>query len=540
MATRLSSVSRPQLDAVLPRPGIVKVALGTALGTTFAWYGFYLFGILAVFFPDLFLPQDEGLGRSLLLLAAFATAFAVRPIGAAIFGTIGDRLGRKRVFTLTMTIMAGATAGIGLLPTYETFGYLAPVLLILLGLVQGLVMGGEYGGALVYVAEQAPAERRGFFTSWVQITATLGLALALFVTLSLRALFGDDAFMAWGWRLALMLSVVLLVISSYVRMSMRETQLFEQLQERREVAASPLGRLFGDPDLLRRMILLLLGATAGQAVVWYMAQFHALHFLATSMRLDDRIAEMIMVAAMVLAVPLFIFFGHLSDRIGRKRIILGGLLLAALTAVPLFKSLQHYANPALEAASLANPVRIEAPVCDYQYLAATQVSPCAAALAYLIERGIAPELEIGGGGAQTRILVGDQAALSGFDADALGAALADAGYPDAAARADINVPMLLICLVLLISYVAMVYAPLGAYMTELFPTPVRMTGLSIPYHVGNGWFGGFLPVISMTIVVATGDLYAGLVYPIVVAVISLVVGGLLLPDGRRGKPLGSR
>ncbi len=493
-----------------------RVIFASSLGTVFEWYDFYLYGSLAVFFGGLFFPSGNETASLLASLATFGAGFAVRPFGALVFGRLGDRIGRKYTFLVTILIMGIATALVGVLPTYAQVGLFAPVALVTLRLLQGLALGGEYGGAATYVAEHAPADKRGAHTSWIQTTATLGFFLSLAVILTTRVTVGEEAFRQWGWRVPFLLSVVLLVVSTYIRLRLRESPVFAELKAQGKTSKRPLGESFGSWKNLRIVLLALFGLTAGQGVVWYTGQFYALFFLQSTLKVPYQTSYVLIATALLIGTPFFLVFGRLSDRVGRKRIMMAGCLLGALTFIPIFKLLTHFANPALERAQHSSPVVV------------ARSNDEAAAAAYLTKRGVSYTR-----GAESEegpvLLVGERSLMT-FDTTSAGALLAEAGYPSRADPAAINKPMVVLLLSVLMLYVGMVYGPIAAYLVELFPTRIRYTSMSLPYHLGNGWFGGFLPLIAEARVVRTGNIYAGLHYPIAIALMTFVIGSLFLRE----------
>jgi MFS family permease len=496
-----------------------RVILGSSLGTVFEWYDFYLYGSLAVFFGSLFFPKGNETAALLASLATFGAGFAIRPVGAIIFGRLGDLFGRKKTFLATIVIMGLSTALVGVLPTYEQVGILAPILLVLLRLIQGLAMGGEYGGAAIYVAEHAPAKKRGFRTSWIQTTGTIGFLLSLGVILTCRSLLGEEEFRAWGWRIPFLLSLVLLMVSVYIRMTLSESPVFLKMKAEHKLSANPVKESFGDSKNLRLVFIALLGAIAGQAVVWYTGQFYALFFLQSILKIEFGLSTMLVALALVIGTPLFVFFGYLSDKVGRKPIILAGCLLGALTFMPIYKGLMHYGNPALEAAIATTPVILTAP---------ENCNNCDAIRNELSARGV-PYRTVIEANNSVAISIG-ALNLTAPDKPTLTAALASAGYPGAADPAQVNKPMMLLLLVLLMTYVTMVYGPMAAFLVELFPARIRYTSMSLPYHLGNGCFGGFLPLISSWLVLWTGNVYAGLYYPIGVAALTCIVGFIYIRE----------
>jgi MFS-type transporter involved in bile tolerance (Atg22 family) len=524
-----------------------RVVFASSLGTVFEWYDFYLYGSLAAIISVQFFSGVNPTAAFIFALLAFAAGFAVRPFGAIVFGRLGDLVGRKYTFLVTILIMGLATFIVGLLPNYETIGFAAPAILILLRLAQGLAIGGEYGGAAIYVAEHAPKGKRGAYTSWIQTTATLGLFMSLLVILACRLSMSKEDFESWGWRIPFLLSIFLLGISVWIRLKLNESPLFRKMKEEGTLSKSPIKESFGEWGNLKIVLIALIGLTAGQAVVWYTGQFYALFFMTQVLKVDAQTANILIGLGLLLGVPFFVVFGTLSDRIGRKPIILAGCLLAALTYFPLFAGLTHFANPALEAAQKSSPVTVvaDASTCSFQFNpvgTASFTTPCDVAKSALAQRGVSYDNRPLAPGEETRILVGETVILS-FDASqdeggaqraafnaALSAALTEAGYPASANPDEINYPMVVLILFILVLYATMVYGPIAAMLVELFPTRIRYTSMSLPYHLGNGWFGGFLPTVSFAIVAATGNLYSGLWYPIAIAAMTLVVGLIFVPE----------
>jgi len=526
-----------------------RVIFASSLGTVFEWYDFYLYGSLAAIISKQFFSGVNEATGFIFALLAFAAGFAVRPFGALLFGRLGDLVGRKYTFLITIVIMGLSTALVGLLPSYAQVGVIAPVILIALRLLQGLALGGEYGGAATYVAEHAPHGKRGLYTSWIQTTATLGLFLSLIVILLSRSFLGDQ-FETWGWRIPFLLSGVLLGISVYIRLQLAESPVFLEMKESGTRSKAPLTESFARWENLRIVILALLGATAGQAVVWYGGQFYALFFLTQVLKVAAQPANLLIAAALVIATPFFIVFGRLSDRIGRKKIVLLGCLLAAITYVPIFKGITHFANPAIESAAARAPATVVADpnACTFQFDPVGKkkyVQSCDIAKAALAKAGVPYRNEAAPVGTVALVRIGDtqvpsveggrmsagefKTATADFS-KALGAKLKEAGYPASADPAQINYPMVLVLLVILVIYVTMVYGPIAAWLVELFPARIRYTSMSLPYHIGNGWFGGFLPPISFALVAMTGDMYYGLRYPIIVALMTVIIGALFLPE----------
>ena len=536
-----------------------RVIFASSLGTVFEWYDFYLYGSLSTIITKQFFSGVNETTGFIFALLAFAAGFFVRPFGALVFGRLGDLIGRKHTFLITILIMGSSTAIVGMLPSYASIGVTAPVILIVLRLLQGLALGGEYGGAATYVAEHAPPNKRGAYTSWIQTTATMGLFLSLLVILACRITLGD-AFETWGWRIPFLVSILLLIISVYIRLQLQESPAFLEIKNEGTLSKAPLTEAFGNWANLKIVLLALFGATAGQAVVWYGGQFYALFFLEKILQVDSKAANLIIAAALLIGTPCFLLFGSLSDRIGRKGIIMSGCLLAALTYFPVFKGLTHYANPALEHAVMTAPVTVIADPkdCSFQFdpvgkQAFTQ--SCDVVKSALAKSGIPYENEVAVAGAVARVRIGtgDGAAyVDSFPGNTLSkpefktaneaftrqlkALLTKAGYPAKANMTELNYPMVILLCTYLVVLVTMVYGPIAAWLVELFPTRIRYTSMSLPYHIGNGWFGGFLPVTSFAIVAATGDIYNGLWYPVIVASMTVIIGTLFLHE-TRGKSL---
>lgn len=514
-----------------------KVIFASSLGTVFEWYDFYIYGTLGAFLAKYFfsnVPPNVGF---IFALLAFAAGFAVRPFGALIFGRLGDMIGRKYTFLVTMTLMGIGTFFIGLLPGYATWGIAAPIVLIGLRLIQGLALGGEYGGAATYVAEHAPQNRRGYYTSWIQTTATLGLFLALLLILGIRSFMGEEAFGDWGWRIPFLLSGVLLVVSIWIRLSLSESPVFQRMKDEGKTSKRPLTEAFGEWNNAKIAILALFGATAGEAVVWYGGQFYALFFLTQTLKVPAVPAQIMIVIALALGTPFFVIFGILSDKIGRKPIILAGFLLAAVTYFPIFKGITHFANPKLESALAAAPVTVTADPseCSFQFKATGTekfTTGCDIAKAALVNLSVNYQNQDAPKGTAATVKIGEQTLVSTSPdfAKALPAAIKAHGYPASADPNDINYVMTTVLLWILVIYVTLVYAPIAAWLVELFPSRIRYSGMSLPYHIGNGWFGGFLPATVFAIVAATGNIYSGLWYPVAIAAMSLVIGFLFLPE----------
>jgi MFS family permease len=513
------------------------VIFASSLGTVFEWYDFYIFGTLYAILASKFLSGVNQSIAFILLLLIFAAGFAVRPFGALIFGRLGDMIGRKYTFLITITLMGAGTFFIGLLPTYAQWGLAAPVVLIAFRLVQGLALGGEYGGAAIYVAEHAPANKRGYYTSWIQTTATLGLFLALLLILGIRTSMGEAAFGDWGWRVPFLLSAVLLAVSLWIRLKLNESPVFQRMVAEGKQSKRPLSEAFGQWNNAKLAILALFGATAGEAVVWYGGQFYALFFLTQTLKVSGPTSQIMIAIALLIGTPFFILFGWLSDKIGRKPIMLAGFALAVVTYFPLFQGVTHFANPKLEHALATAPVTVIADPskCSFQFKATGTekfTTPCDVIKAALVSLSVNYDNVAAPEGTVASVKIGDQtiAGDSPDAAKAIAAAIKAHGYPATADSNDINYVMTVILLAVLVLYVTMVYGPLAAWLVELFPTRIRYSGLSLPYHIGNGWFGGFLPATVFAIVAATGNIYSGLWYPIIVAAMSFVVGLIFLPE----------
>jgi MFS family permease len=528
------------------------VILASSVGTVIEWYDFYLYGSLAAIITTQFFSGVNETTGYIFALMAFAAGFAVRPFGAIVFGRLGDLWGRKNTFLVTMLLMGLSTFVVGLLPNYATIGIAAPIILVLMRLLQGLALGGEYGGAATYVAEHAPPGKRGFYTSFIQITATAGLMISLLVILGVRFAVGEEAFLDWGWRIPFLLSILMLGVSLLIRLKLAESPAFARMKAEGKGSTTPLKDSFGKWPNLKLVLIALVGLAAGQAVVWYTGQFYALFFLERVLKVDSALANMMIAAALLLATPFFVFWGWLSDKVGRKPIILGGCLIAALTYFPLFHALTGAANPQLAAATASAPVSVYADPAD----CSVQFDPigktvfnksCDLAKSYLAKAGVTYDNVAAPAGTVAEVRIGDTVfqslrgeALSTADfktvkADwdkGLGEALTAAGYPAKADSALVNKPLVIGILFVLVFYVTMVYGPIAAALVEMFPTNIRYTSMSLPYHIGNGWFGGFLPTTAFAMVAATGNIYYGLWYPIVIAIATAVLGFLLVKEGK--------
>jgi MFS family permease len=532
----MSTASRPIAHVQLASKSEERrVIFASSLGTVFEWYDFYLYAILAPFFAALFFPKGNETAALLSAFAAYAAGFLVRPFGALVFGRIGDLVGRKYTFLVTIVIMGFSTFAVGLLPTFQTIGWLAPILLVSLRLLQGLALGGEYGGAATYVAEHAPQNQRGYDTSWIQTTATLGLFLALIVIYLCRftGWMAPSDFSEWGWRLPFLVSLVLLIFSVYIRLKLNESPVFQRMKAEGKGSKAPLRDSFLKYPNNKYVLLALLGATAGQGVVWYTGQFYALFFLLITLKLDGATTYMLIAASVLIGTPFFIVFGALSDKIGRLKIILAGCLIAALTYFPLFKALTHYVNPGLEAFQTANPISVAAKDCHLHIFVGpwSKFSDCDRAQDFLTKSGLSfSTSELPAGSADNVVVKIGNAEFRGWDEAKAKDVLKTAGYPATADKSKINYPMTLLILFIMMIYVTMVYGPIAAFLVEMFPTRIRYTSMSLPYHIGNGWFGGMLPLLATALVAAKGDIYYGLWYPIIVALMTVVIGFIFLRD----------
>ncbi|WP_067734321.1 MFS transporter [Novosphingobium naphthalenivorans] len=527
------------------------VITASSLGTVFEWYDFYLYGLLASFISKVFFAGVNETTGFILALGAFAAGFAVRPFGALVFGRVGDLVGRKYTFLVTMGLMGLSTFAVGLLPGYDTIGIASPIILVSLRIVQGLALGGEYGGAATYVAEHAPNNRRGLYTSFIQITATFGLFAALLIVLGVRTGMGEDTFAGWGWRVPFLLSAVLLAVSMWIRLQLNESPVYQKMKDEGKTSKSPIKDSFGKWGNLKFVLIALFGAVAGQAVVWYTGQFYAMFYLEKILKVDGATTNYLIAIALALGTPFFVFFGWLSDKIGRKFLILGGCALAALTYFPAFHALSDAANPALAHASKSAPVVVTAndAECSFQFDPIGKnkfdSSSCDIAKAFLAKNGINYTNTQAPAGTVASVAIGgktltapnpaeitgeDRAAAIKTYQDSIKAALTEAGYPAKADPDQMDSVKVVAVLFYLVILVTMVYGPIAAMLVELFPSNIRYTSMSLPYHIGNGWFGGFLPTTAFAMVAATGDIYYGLWYPVVVAVGTVVIGLLFLPE----------
>ncbi len=531
-----------------------KVIFASSLGTVFEWYDFYLYGSLAAIIAKQFFAGLDPSAAFIFALLAFAAGFIVRPFGALVFGRLGDMIGRKYTFLVTILIMGGSTFIVGVLPTYASIGVAAPVILIVLRMLQGLALGGEYGGAATYVAEHAPHGKRGAYTAWIQTTATLGLFLSLIVILSTRTIIGEEAFADWGWRVPFIVSIVMLGISVYIRLTMNESPAFKKMKEEGKTSKAPLAESFGQWKNLKVVLLALFGLVAGQAVVWYSGQFYALFFLTSVLKVDGSTANLLVAASLIIGTPFFVVFGSLSDKIGRKPIILAGLLLACLTYFPLFEALTKAGNPALADAQAKAKVTVTASAgdCSFQGNPVAReidfTKSCDIAKRFLAQNSVSYDNVTAAAAGPATVTIGEKvitapvavvvnskfddaskAAIDAFKKD-VKAALTEAGYPAKADPAKVDKVTIIVILSILVIYVTMVYGPIAAMLVEMFPTRIRYTSMSLPYHIGNGWFGGLMPTIAFAMVAQNGNMYYGLWYPITIAAATFVIGLLFVRE----------
>lgn len=551
MNTTTPAGQRP--TAAAPRPMTKderRVVFASSLGTVFEWYDFYLYGSLAAIIASHFFSGVNPTAGFIFALLAFAAGFAVRPFGALVFGRLGDLVGRKYTFLVTIVIMGLSTFLVGILPSYANIGIAAPAILIILRLLQGLALGGEYGGAATYVAEHAPVGRRGFYTSWIQTTATLGLFLSLLVILGVRTVLGEQAFQAWGWRIPFLVSIGLLAVSVWIRMQLHESPTFQRMKDEGKGSKAPIAESFGQWKNLKIVLLALFGLAAGQAVVWYTGQFYSLFFLTQTLKVDATTANIMIAIALLIATPFFVIFGSLSDKVGRKPIIMAGCLIAALTYFPIFQGLTHFANPALAKAQANAPVMVIADPasCSFQFNpvgTASFRSSCDILKSFLARNSVNYDNQAAPAGTLATVRIGQddfpsfegagmneadfKAKVTALD-KSLTEAIRNHGYPAKADPNEINHVMVVLLLTLLVLYVTMVYGPIAAILVEMFPTRIRYTSMSLPYHIGNGWFGGFLPTVAFAMVAATGNIYQGLWYPIVIACMTLIIGVLFVRE----------
>ncbi len=516
-----------------------KVVFASSLGTIFEWYDFYLFAVLAIFFVDKFYPPGNPTVALLASLATLAAGFLVRPFGAVFFGRLGDLVGRKYTFLVTILLMGISTAALGFLPTYAQIGDAAWIILLLLRLAQGLALGGEYGGAATYVAEHAPPGKRGYTTAWIQTTATLGLFLALMVIYLCRTNLSAADFKDWGWRIPFWISILLLAFSVYIRLKLNESPLFQRMKAEGKGSKHPISDSFFRYPNNKFVLLALFGATAGQGVVWYTGQFQVLFFMQNAIKIDFETTYILLAISLAITTPFFLFFGWLSDKIGRKWIMMAGCLLGALTYFPLFNMMTEAGNPALVKATRDSPVVVMADEaggkCDFSFFASLYIShddhkkDCVKVKKLLTSSGINFTYEKPLADTPIAVRV-KETTVKGFDEAGIKAAVKAAGYPATADKSQINRPKIVMIIVILMIYVTMVYGPIAAFLVEMFPTKIRYTSMSLPYHIGNGWFGGFLPFTATFLAISAGNIYQGLWYPIIIASMTFVIGSLFLPE----------
>lgn len=531
-----------------------KVIFASSLGTVFEWYDFYLYGSLAAIIAKQFFSGLDPQAAFIFALLAFAAGFIVRPFGALVFGRLGDMIGRKYTFLITIVLMGASTFIVGLLPNYASIGVAAPIILIALRMLQGLALGGEYGGAATYVAEHAPQGRRGAFTAWIQTTATLGLFLSLMVILGTRTLIGEAAFADWGWRVPFLVSVVMLAISVYIRLSMNESPAFVKMKSEGKTSKAPLSESFGQWKNLKIVLLALFGLVAGQAVVWYSGQFYALFFLTSVLKVEGATANILVAASLIIGTPFFVIFGALSDKIGRKPIILAGMALAVVTYFPLFTALTKAANPDLAAAQAKNKIVVTAPAGDCSFQGnpvAREIDftrSCDIAKRFLAQNSVSYDNAVSTAAGPAVVKIGekvitapvgtvvnskfDEASVKSIAAfkKEVAETLKESGYPPKADPAKVDKLTIIAILSILVLYVTMVYGPIAAMLVEMFPTRIRYTSMSLPYHIGNGWFGGLMPTIAFAMVAQNGNMYYGLWYPVVIASVTFAIGLLFIKE----------
>jgi MFS family permease len=514
---------------------IRKVVFAAALGTAFEWYDFFVYGSLAVNFGAMFFPKGNETAALLAALATFGAGFVLRPFGAILFGRLGDLVGRKYTFLITMLIMGSATAAVGLLPTFETIGWFAPAILVSLRLLQGLAVGGEFGGAVTYVAEHSAFDRRGLTTGWMQITASFGLLLSLVVILACRQSMSAEAFASWGWRIPFVLSILLLILSLYIRLKLEESPVFHRMKAEGRTSKNPIKDTLGNAATLKVVLLAIFGAVAGQAVIWYTGHFYSLYFMTSTLKIGYQSAYTYLTIALLLGAPFFVFFGWLSDRIGRKWIMMAGMLLSAFLFIPIFQGLTYFGNPGLYQFRAENKVIIEGGDCREEQTFIGQLfqpkatKDCTLAKTFLSANAVPYESRPGG--QDLAIRIGDQT-LKGYDEKAFRTALVKLGLPSVADPARTNGPMVVVMLFALVFLATMVYGPIGAFLVELFPTKVRYSGVSVALQFGNGWIGGFAPFIATMLVVSSGNIFAGLLYTVGVSALAFLIGSVFVQDTR--------
>ncbi|WP_354063203.1 MFS transporter [Bradyrhizobium sp. RT6a] len=512
-----------------------RIVFAAALGTVFEWYDFFVYGSLAAFFSTLFFPKGNDTAALLAALATFGAGFVLRPLGAIVFGRLGDLVGRKKTFLVTMLVMGLATAAVGLLPSFETFGWWAPTILVGLRLLQGLAVGGEFGGAVTYVAEHSDPDKRGFTTSWIQITATLGLFLSLAVIILCRSSMSAESFSSWGWRIPFIGSIALLILSLYIRLKLHESPVFQQMKAEGKGSKNPIADTFGDRRNLRLVLVAIFGVVAGQAVIWYTGHFYSLYFMTTALKMSQDQANFYLLVALILGTPFFLFFGWLSDKVGRKWIVVTGCALSALLIMPLFQSLATYGNPALAEFRAKTSVVVHGDDCSEdqswigQLFRPQATKECTRVKAFLTANAV--PYVVKADTASLSVQINDDPATA-FDGAKLLKELTERGLPSAKAPAQPNGPMVIAILFALVFLATMVYGPLGALLVELFPVHIRYSGVSVALQLGNGWIGGFAPFVATTVVIASGDIFGGLWYTIAFAGLTAIIGALFLPETR--------
>ena len=531
MATAEGVLHARESERIISKSDERRVIVASSVGTVFEWYDFYLYAILAPFFAGLFFPPGNQTAALLGAFGAYAAGFLIRPFGALIFGRIGDLVGRKYTFLVTIVVMGVSTVLVGFMPTYASMGFAAPLILVTLRLAQGLALGGEYGGAATYVAEHAPDHKRGYATSWIQTTATLGMLMALIIIGLCRYYMDAKSFTEWGWRIPFWFSIPLLLISIYIRLKLQESPIFQRMKSQGKRSKQPLIDSFFKYPNNKYVALALLGATAGQGVVWYTGQFYALFFLLIYLKLDFIPTYTLVGLSLLIGTPFFLVFGALSDKIGRKKIILAGCLIAAVTYFPLFHGLTHYVNPDLEAYQERTPITVTATDCNFHIFIGpwSRQAACDKAKDFLGKGGLSFTSLPAVTSDDVVTKIGD-IEIKGWDETKFKDALKTTGYPAKADMAKVNWFMTELILVIMVIYVTMVYGPIAAFLVELFPARIRYTSMSLPYHIGNGWFGGMLPLLATAMVAKAGNIYYGLWYPIIVALITFVIGLFFLKE----------
>lgn len=507
-----------------------KAMIGAVLGTIFEWYDFFLYALLAIYFAALFFPPGNETAGLLFALATFGAGFIVRPLGALLFGSLGDRVGRKFSFLITVSLMGVATAAVGILPTFASIGWAAPILLLSLRLLQGLSVGGEYGGAVTYIAEHVSDKQRGYKTSWLQTTTTGGQLLALGVILGCQALMSKEDFATWGWRIPFLLSIVLLAVSLYIRFGLEESPAFRALKEARKTSTSPIRESFGSLKNLRAILLSII-ICAGQGVIGYTGVLYPLYFLINVLKFDPLTANLLMAVAIFVAIPVLVIAGKLSDVWGRKWIMVGTCLLAALTYMPIFQGLVHFGNPTLERFQATTPITVMSNNCEFRLFVTpqTKLSNCDRVKNFLNKAGLSYAAAPGNGNDEVLTKIGT-AEVKGFDAEALTRTLGSLGYVQKVDSASMNMPVVVLLLIILTSYGSLIYGPLAAFLVEQFPTRIRNTSVAVSYNFGTGWFGGMTPFIASALALSSGDIFGGLWYPIILTAVVFVIGGLFIRE----------